>query len=295
MKTLDCATDGRARMLLAVGFGVFFAVLYSFPIRELVLFVLHPENRKYHSHIVFIPLVSGYLLLERRKEIAGQQSFSAHVGVPLLLAALALYLLGGSERFVSGGTNRISLQMGSAVVFAVGGFIAIYGIPAFRHARFALLFLLFVAPMPTGIMEGILHFLQVCSTEVSYLLFKLSGVPIYREGFVFTLPGLSIEIAKACAGMRATVTLFIVTVLAGHLFLRSMRGKALLALSTFPITIVGNSLRIFGLTLLGLYVDRAYIDSTSLPHLRGGWLFFLVDLVIAAGVLAVLRRGERSG
>jgi len=295
MTILDQPHDGRSRTLFALGFGVLFAILYFVPIKELVLFVLHPENRRYNSHIVFIPAVSGYLLYGERKRIFEKGMFSPIVGVPLLLCGLILYFLGGRESIVSGQTNRISLQMVSAVLLTVGGFIAIYGVEAFRYARFPILFLLFVVPMPTGMMQGTLHILQVCSTEVSYLLFKLSGVPIFREGFVFTLPGISIEIAKACSGMRATITLFIITVLAGHLFLHSMKRKVALALSTFPITIFGNSVRIFGLTMLSLYVDRAYIDGESLAHLRGGWLFFLFDLAISAGVVAVLKRGDRPG
>ena len=295
MKILEQAHDGRARMLLSIGFVVLFAILYSFPIRELVLFVLHPENRRYNSHIVFIPLVSGYLLYKKRTNITEHAMYSAPIGILLILAGMFPYLIGSRESIDIGQTNRISLLMVSAVIFAVGGFIAIYGVEAFRFARFPLLFLLFVVPMPTGMMEKTLYILQVCSTEVSYILFKLSGVPIYREGFVFSLPGVSIEIAKVCAGMRATITLFIITVLAGHLFLHSINRKVVLALSTFPITIFGNSARIFGLTLMALHVDRAFIDSSSLPHLRGGWLFFLVDLAIAAGVVAVLKRGDKPG
>ena len=295
MKILDHADEGRARMLLALGFGILFAILYSFPIHELVLFVLRPENRRFNSHIVFIPIVSGYLLYGNRKGIFEHESFSASVGIPLLLGALTLYGIGGSERIVSVQTNKIFLQMVSAVLFLMGGFIAIYGVNAFRLARFPLLFLLFMVPMPTGMMEGTLYILQVCSTEVSYFLFKLSGVAIYREGFGFSLPGVSIEIAKACAGMRATITLFILNVLTGHLFLHSMKRKMVLVLSTFPITIFGNSARIFGLTLLALHVDRAFIDGNSLPHLRGGWLFFLFDLAITIGVVAVLKRGDTPG
>ncbi len=295
MKILEQAVVGRPRTWLAFGFGILFAVLFFLPIKDLVLFVLHPENRRYNSHIVFIPFVSGYLLYGKRKEVVEHESFSAGVGIPVLLGALILYGIGRRGSIVSDSQTAISLQAVSAVVFLAGGFIAIYGVAAFRFARFPFLFLLFVAPLPTGMMDGALHVLQVCSTEVSYLLFKISGIPIFRDGFIFSLPGLSIEVAKACSGMRSTITLFILTVLGGHLFLRSIRRKIVLALSTFPITIIGNSLRIVGLTMLGIYVDRAYIDGASLPHLRGGWLFFLVDLAVAAGVAAALKRGDKNG
>jgi exosortase len=147
-----------------------------------------------------------------------------------------------------------------------------------------------MVPVPGFLMDRIILLLQICSAEVSYGFFKLTGVPIFREGFTFHLPGLSVEVAKQCGGIRSSLVLCIVSILAGHLFLSSWRRKFILSLWVLPITIVKNAVRIVTLTLFGVYVDPRILDSTL--HQRGGIPFFLVALSLLGVVLWFLRRFE---
>jgi exosortase len=272
-----------------------FAIVFSGPLIGLVKYVLQPDHSKYNSHIVFIPIVTGYLLYSIREQIREKERFSVLYGVPVILAGLLLYWWGSNAGYRLNETDSISMKTLSVVVCWIGGFLLLFGPQSFRIALFPLLFLLFLVPMPTFLMKKALLILQVASTEVSYRLFQLTGIPIAREGIVFYLPGISIEIAEACSGMRASLTLLIVSILAGHLFLQHAWRKGVLVLSTFPITILGNGLRIVGLTLLAIYFDMSFLDSRSLPHLRGGWFFFLVDLLVLGGIAAVLIRHENNG
>jgi exosortase len=272
-----------------------FAVVFSGPLIGLFTYVLHPDHSKYNSHIIFIPLVTGYLLYAKRRQIREKERFSVLYGVPVILAGLLLYWWGSNAGYRLNQTDYISLKTLSVVVCWIGGFLLLFGTQSFRIALFPLLFLLFLVPMPTFLMKKALLILQIASTEVSYRLFQLTGIPIAREGIVFYLPGISIEIAEECSGMRASLTLLIISILAGHLFLQHAWRKGVLVLSTFPITILGNGLRIVGLTLLAMYFDMGFLDSKSLPHLRGGWFFFLVDLLVLGGIAAVLIRHENNG
>lgn len=272
-----------------------FAVVFSGPLIGLTKFVFHPDHSKYSSHVIFIPLVAGYLLYSKRERIRENERLSLFFGVPVILAGLLLYWAGSGAEYRLNETDALSLKTFSVVVCWIGGFLLLHGPKSFRIALFPLLFLLFLVPVPTFLMQSALRILQVMATEVSYRLFQLTGIPIARDGIVFRLPGVSIEIAEACSGMRGTLTLLIVSILAGHLFLRDAWRKGVLVLSTFPITVLGNGFRIVGLTVLAIHVDMAFIDSTSLPHLRGGWFFFLVDLAVLGGVVALLKRHERHG
>jgi len=176
----------------------------------------------------------------------------------------------------------------------IGGFILILGPQSFRVARFPLLFLIFLAPVPTVLMGKAFLFLQAASAEISYLLFQLTGVPIAREGFIFDLPGISIFIAPECSGMRATISLLVVSVLASHLFLRSGWKKIVTVSSTLPITILGNSIRIVVLTLLALYWNPNFMKGDGLLHERGGWALFLVDLILLGFIIVFLRKEKKN-
>jgi len=67
-------------------------------------------------------------------------------------------------------------------------------------------------------MDGILYILQVGSAEAFQLFLAVSTVPFQREGFVFHLPGVSIEVAEQCSGIRSSLALLITSVLAGIFF-----------------------------------------------------------------------------
>ena len=287
-------SPGFRNGILPLYTGVF-AVVFSGPLIGLMKYALHPDHSKYSSHIIFIPLIAGYLLYAKREQIQEKGRFSVLYGVPVILAGLLIYWGGRSAGVHLNETDTLSLKTLSVVVCWIGGFLLLYGPQSFRIALFPLLFLLFLVPLPTFLMKKALLILQVASAEVSYRLFQLTGIPIAREGIVFYLPGVSIKIAEACSGMRASLTLLIISLFAGHLFLQHAWRKGALVLSTFPITILGNGLRIVGLTLLAMYFDMSFLDSKSLPHMRGGLFFFLVDLLVLGGIAAVLNRHENNG
>ena len=131
------------------------------------------------------------------------------------------------------------------------------------------------------------------SAEVSYAVFELLGGPVYRTGFIFALPGLTIEVAKECSGIRSSLALLITSLLAGHLFLRSAWTKAVLTLATLPLLIVKNGIRIVTLSLLSIYVDPSFLTGSL--HRDGGIVFFFLALVLLTPVLWLLQTSERTG
>ena len=285
-KRIPKQMGGRnALFLLYLGLSI---LLFYGPLRLLVKSSL--ENELY-SHIVLIPFVSLYLVYTRRVAIFQERSGSAFPGSILIVAGIALYLAGREFGTGLDQNDFLSVMLFAAVLSWIGGFILFYGLESFRLALFPLLFLFFMVPVPGFLMERIILLLQICSAEVSYGFFKLTGVPIFREGFTFHLPGLSVEVAKQCGGIRSSLVLFIVSLLMGHLFLSSWRGKFVLSLCVLPITIVKNAIRIVTLTLLGVYVDPRILESTL--HRRGGIPFFVVALSLLGVVLWFLRRSEK--
>ena len=125
------------------------------------------------------------------------------------------------------------------------------------------------------------------------MLFMASGVPYLRDGFIFHLPGMSVEVAKECSGIRSGLALFITALLAGHLFLRTWWKKVILVVCIFPIAMFKNGIRITTLTLLGTYVDPRILQSSL--HQEGGIPFFIIALLLMAPVLFFLRKSEGIG
>ena len=103
--------------------------------------------------------------------------------------------------------------------------------------------------------------LLIGSAETSYKVFQILDVPIYRENFIFELPGVSVEVARQCSGIRSTLALIITSVLAGYLFLDTGWRRVVLCICVFPVTVFKNSLRIVTISMLAAYVDPIFLTK----------------------------------
>jgi exosortase len=265
------------------------AVMLYGPVRE---YLYWTYKSQYYTHIVLIPLVSAYLIFTRRREIFGKIAYAfapggAVAGLGLLLLVVAAVLGSGW-----GKNDQYALVACSTVLIVIGAFIALFGLRAFGAARFPLLFLAFMVPLPTVAEYWAIRVLQLGSAEFVGVLFPLTGVPVLREGTVFQLPGIAIEVAPQCSGIRSSMALVITCVLAGHMFLTTTWKKLVLVLAVIPITMFKNGIRIVTLSLLGVYVDRGFLESSL--HRDGGILFFILALLLMSPILFVLRKSERT-
>jgi exosortase len=242
------------------------------------------------SHIVVVPFVSLALVYLKRKTIFAEPRTS---GLPAMLGfAAGAVLYYASKAYASHFNNNdyLALTTASVVTLCLSGFMFFYGAGAFRAALFPLLFLVLAIPFPSWLLNQIVRFLQVGSAEVVSILFTLTGTPVYRSDLVFMLPGLTIEVAEACSGIRSTLGILIVTLLAAHIFLKSNWKKMVLVLVVIPISLFKNAVRIVALTLLGIHWDMGFI--TGRLHHEGGVVFMMVGLFLMYPVLALLIKWE---
>jgi exosortase len=194
---------------------------------------------------------------------------------------------------------RYSLEFAivSFCCFLFAGFVLMYGMESFRAGLFPLLFLLLSAPLPEFLLDGVIRWLQLGSAEVTTWIFYITRTPVLREGLLFTVPGVTIEIAKECSGIRSTIGLLITCLLAGYLLLRTVPARLALLLAALPVLAVKNGIRIASLTLLSIHVDPGFLFGRL--HKDGGFVFFAIGLLILLPVLSWLHKVEdkylRSG
>ena len=270
-------------LLVSLTLAVFWA-----PLTTLIHF---SSQQEHYSHIILVPLITASLLFLQRKRVFSHVETRWAAGLGVLVAGGLLYWLGQTHAPSASENDRLSTASFSMVVIWVGVFVLCYGFRALCAGLFPMLFLFLMVPIPDVLLSQAIVWLQTWSADVSYLVFELVGVPIFRTGFIFLLPGLTIEVAKECSGIRSSLVLLIMSLLAGHLFLRSLLTKAALAVATLPLLVVKNGIRIVTLTLLSIYVDPRFLSGAL--HHHGGLLFFLFALVLLTPVLRLLQKSER--
>jgi exosortase len=272
---------------LILGIILFYSVINSLLSASLAY-------KQLYSHIPLIPLVSVFFLLADRQSIFRQMDWGWKSGILLIIIAIMVNLTGKDYRAELAEQNYLSLMMTGVFVWTVGCFFMAFGVAAAKRALFPLLFLVFVIPIPTPILNPVVKTLQIGSAHATHFLFKVIGIPFHREGFLFSIPGISVEVAEQCSGIRSSLCLAITSILAGYLFLKKGWSKVVLVLSVFPITVFKNALRIVTLSLLAAYVDPGFIGRSWL-HTSGGIPFFVVGLMLLGPVLWGLRKAEKAG
>jgi exosortase len=218
--------------------------------------------------------------------------FTYGIGIMVVIAGSLLYLISKSRGISLNQNDYMSFMVFSELTLLTGGFLFCFGLKALRNAVFPSLFLLFMIPIPTILVEKAILFLQVGSTEAAHVLFRLAGTPVARDGFVFDLSGLSIEVAEQCSGFRSSLALFILSILSSVLFLKTGWKRLILISAAVPLAVIKNGLRIVTLTLFAIYVDSSILIDSAL-HERGGILFFLIALIPFALILWILEKSER--
>lgn len=241
------------------------------------------ESERY-THIVLIPFISLGLLYWERQSIFLKTAYCPRAGIPLLALGIMLHYISTAT------TPSLSLSAFSIILTWTAAFLFCYGTQSVLVAKFPLCFLVLTIPLPVSMMDKASAVLQYGSAEVTAVLFDLTGIPVFRQEFTFTLPGVIIEIAEECSGIRSSIALVITSLLASHIFLRSGWKKAALILATIPITIFKNAVRIVVLAGLGVYIDQDFLHGDL--HHRGGALFSLVALAIFLPLLGVLYRSD---
>lgn len=263
-------------------------LVYWKTLSSLAVFSLHEESS---SHLLLIPIVSIYLLYSERKRIFISVRSQVVPGVLLILAGVIFHWLVANRFSAAEEQWVLPAATLSIVLIWVGAFESFYGPDVLRVASFPLGFLLLMVPIPESILERVIYFLQSGSTDIAYFIFRLFGVPVLRHGFLLSVPGVTIEVAKECSGIRSSMALFITCLLAAHLFLRTTWRKLLFVLLAVPMALVKNGIRISTLTLLSIDVDPGFLTGDL--HRRGGFVFFLLALLILALVLMFLEKTER--
>ena len=243
-------SSGSRRLIGFLAFVVLLAVAFAHPLISLTKYAIGTDI---HSHIVLIPFISAYLIYIRRKELLTDYVFSPGWMSILLAAGLAALLAAASLIKINpplSHNDYLSLIAFSFVcLISAGGFLFM-GRKWMAAAAFPFAFLIFMVPLPDGVVDWLETASKLASAEAAALFFSITGTPVLRDGTVFQLPGIVIVVAQECSGIRSSWVLFITSLLASYLFLKSPWRRAVLVSLVIPLAILRNGFRILVIGLL---------------------------------------------
>ena len=234
-----------------------------------------------YSYGWFIPLISAFLIWQRTDRLREHRLAGSWLGLPVLVLGLSLGAVGHLSAI------RVIGQYGF-VLGIVGMTLASVGWRGARILAVPLAMLLFMIPLPQFVLREVSHSLQLVSSELGVALIRLFGISVFLEGNVIDLGTYKLQVVEACNGLRYLFPLMVLGCVAAYFFQAAWWKRLLLVVSTVPLTIVINSLRI---GLIGVTVEHWGTEmAEGLLHDLEGWFMFLICLVLLVGEMALLAR-----
>ncbi len=259
-------------------------ILYYRVFFEMALDWRYDEN---YSHGFLIPLISIYLIWQKREHLKQILPSPSWWGPAILAFGLLLLTLGaaGAELF----TMRFSF-----LLVITGVIVSLWGFSYLREILFPIIFLFFMIPLPYVIYNSLTLPLKRLATQLATFFLSLLSIPVLREGNIIHLPTMDLQVVEACSGIRSLIALMALGTIFAYLSQKSNLKRTVLILATIPIAIFANAVRITLTGILATYVNPEVAHGFF--HTFSGWLVFLIAflLLMALGRGLNMQRGKNA-
>ena len=236
-------------------------------------------QKEEYGHGFLIPVISLFLIWQKKDELASADLKGDWSGLFVLAAGGVLFFLGELS------TLYVIIQY-SFLVVLLGLCISYIGWRGVRIIWAPLLFLVFMIPLPSFLYQGLSGSLQLMSSELGVAVIRLFGIGVYLEGNVIDLGSYKLQVIEACNGLRYLFPLMSLAFLMAYLYKVAFWMRALVFLSSIPITILMNSFRIGVIGVLVEYWGPSMAEGFL--HDFEGWVVFMACMGLLLGEMWLL-------
>jgi exosortase len=264
------ALPKNRRINTIILFGLWLAVFYPvYP--ELVNTWLKNSN---NSHGILVPLISAYLIWQKRAKLKAVSRTTSAWGAVLLVASVCLYILSY--------VGAVAVVSRAMIVSSLIGIVLFnFGKAFFAVIRFPLFYLLFMVPIPDSIYGMFAFPLQLLATKVSAFIIQSESIPVLREGNMLYFGTGQLEVAEACSGLRSMMSFIMLSFLFAYIMKPGWRNRIIIVASAIPLAIFTNIVRVTGTGILGhLYGARF---ARGFLHEFSGLALFVLGFVLLMG------------
>lgn len=239
-----------------------FVLLFHRPIAFLLTQWETPE----YNYGYLIPFISMFLIWQKRDALQRSAFQGSWLGIAVIIIGILL--------LAAGRLSSIFSITAYAMVLSITGLaLSLVGQTALRNIAIAFLMLLFMVPLPGFLYGTLSNQLQLLSSSIGVWFIRLFGISVYLEGNVIDLGTMKLQVVEACSGLRYLFPLMTLGFIAAYFFKTSMWKRAVVFLSTIPITVFMNSFRI---GVIGILVEHfGESQAEGFLHDFEGWIIFM--------------------
>lgn len=265
-----------------VAVKLFLYLLFAWLIYDDMLgrMVVHWQREDY-NYGYLLPLVLLYLVWDMKAELAAIPGRPSWFGLVPVSAGILLFLFGelGGEYLVL----YLSLW-----TLAAGLCWLHFGWARLKRLTFVFIMALPMFPLPFFFHNRLTLELKLISSQIGVKMMQALGISAFRDGNVIDLGYTQLQVVDACSGLRYVIPLIIMGLLVAYLSKLAFWKKCLIVLSTVPISIAVNSLRIASVGLLYPIWGASVVEGFF--HDFSGWLIFMLSLALLLFEVWLLKR-----
>lgn len=250
---------------------------------------------------LFLPLIQSFI-----DRWATEPQYSHGFAIPLMAAGLGWYL---SDRISAGVARSHSwglLFLITGIVMHIlgvhvyveaadclgllfcltGGLLLIWGRRFVVGIWPAILFLVFMFPLPFRVERMLSGPLQLYGAEQSAYYIQMFGIPAVAKGSMILMGDLKLGVAEACSGMRMLTVFVAISAATTIITSRTVWEKFVILISAIPIALFCNIGRIVATALAHTWFGKK--TANLVFHDLSGWLMMPAAMLMLYLLLKLL-------
>ncbi|MHB8533833.1 MAG: VPLPA-CTERM-specific exosortase XrtD [Sulfuricaulis sp.] len=260
------------------------AALMGFAFYDGLKVTVEAWSQPEYSHGYLIPFIVIFLIWQRKDRLEQVPFVGSWIGILVMVLGVLLLFAGKLS-------THYSIIEYSFVIVLMGIVLAMMGWRAFKIIWAPLIMLLFMFPIPVFLFATLSTQLQLISSQLGVAIIRLFNISVYLEGNVIDLGVFKLQVVEACSGLRYLFPLMTLGFIMAYFFKAAFWKRAVVFLSTIPITVFMNSFRV---GMIGILVDHwGRSMAMGFLHYFEGWVVFMVCLgILVLEMWALSRMGE---
>ncbi|MEK7850024.1 MAG: exosortase/archaeosortase family protein [Candidatus Omnitrophota bacterium] len=234
----------------------------------------------YYSHGFLVPVVSLYVLWIKRDKLFSIKSKPLALGLWLLAAGLIIHML--SAFF------RVYFTSAFSSLLVIAGLVLYFsGVQMLRETLFAILFLIFMIPLPLIAIVGITFKLKLFAAYWANKVINALGVRAILDGSVIKMQHTHVIVEDVCSGLRSLISLLALGTIIAYMSKLSQWKKVVVFFAAGVMAIIANIVRIVFMALTSEIYGAKFTEGFL--HTLSGLLVFVVAFV---GLMMVVKELE---
>lgn len=234
----------------------------------------------YYSHGFLVPIVSLYVLWLKRASLKSIPARPLAWGLWLLVAGLLIHVLSAFFRVYFTSAFSSLLVISGLILYCCGW-------QTFRESFFAILFLIFMFPLPLVAIVGISFKMKLFAAHWANKIINAVGIPAVLDGSIIRMRHTHVIVEDVCSGLRSLISLLALGTIITYLSKLPRFKKVIVFFAAGIMAIVANIVRIVFMALTSEIYGAKFTEGFL--HTLSGLLVFIVAFL---GLMVVVKELE---